>query len=562
MAVQAGTPPLGVITPVPWQSRIYGFGSVYAKTIRDSRLAVIIVGGLIVGLMVFGFAAIGTVFPDPKSRQFASHLIEDLPPILKGLGGNPVNLDRIGGYISWKYGPFFAIVGGLWSILALSSTLAAEARRGSLDIVAASPFGKRRIAVEKLTAHITGMTLIMVVLAIITLVASNAFGEFPIDKLSAADSIGFALWLGLLSLFSGSVAWALGPFLGRASAAGIAGGYMLAGYVICGYQTILPDLKPLAYLTPFYWTYNHVALAGQTDWPSLIPVAVLTVVLMVIGVEAFQRRDLGSSSSVPVPAMPEVLLGTTGPARRAFGERLPIAIAWGIGLAIYAALIAGSSTGFAAELKSGGNFVDFLHQVFPRFDLLTPEGFLQVMFAYMGFIIVGLAASTLVAGWASDEGERRLEMLLSTPMGRARWTLAGGIGVLAAILVMIGLAMAGIVIGVAYAGGNVVTPVVGSLTLALWAAAAAGIGFAVGGLWRTSLAAEITALVVIATFLIDFLGPALKWPDWIYQLALTAHMGLPMIGVWDWNGYAACVVIAVGGLLIGAWGMQRRDVGR
>lgn len=131
MAVEAGRPSLGVITPVPFRSRFYGFGSIYAKTMRDSRLAVIIVGGLIVGLMSFGFLAISTIFPDAKSRLDVTKLIDDLPPILKGMGGNPVNIDRIGGYISWKYGPFFAIVAGLWSILALSGTLAAEARRAA-----------------------------------------------------------------------------------------------------------------------------------------------------------------------------------------------------------------------------------------------------------------------------------------------------------------------------------------------------------------------------------------------------------------------------------------------
>jgi hypothetical protein len=33
-----------------------------------------------------------------------------------------------------------------------------------------------------------------------------------------------------------------------------------------------------------------------------------------------------------------------------------------------------------------------------------------------------------------------------------------------------------------------------------------------------------------------------------------------MIGVWDPAGIAACVGLAVGGLLLGAWGMTRRDV--
>jgi hypothetical protein len=39
-------------------------------------------------------------------------------------------------------------------------------------------------------------------------------------------------------------------------------------------------------------------------------------------------------------------------------------------------------------------------------------------------------------------------------------------------------------------------------------------------------------------------------------------MGQPMIGQWDPVGIVACVVIAVGGILLGAWGMTRRDVAR
>jgi hypothetical protein len=33
-----------------------------------------------------------------------------------------------------------------------------------------------------------------------------------------------------------------------------------------------------------------------------------------------------------------------------------------------------------------------------------------------------------------------------------------------------------------------------------------------------------------------------------------------MIGRWDPFGIGACLLIAVGGIAIGAWGMQRRDV--
>ena len=83
----------------------------------------------------------------------------------------------------------------------------------------------------------------------------------------------------------------------------------------------------------------------------------------------------------------------------------------------------------------------------------------------------------------------------------------------------------------------------GSTALGLYAVAMVGVGVAVGGLWRTSLAAEVAALVVVATYLIDLLAPPLKLPDWVHQLALTAHLGQPMIGVWDPVGVVVCLVL-------------------
>jgi putative exporter of polyketide antibiotics len=121
---------------------------------------------------------------------------------------------------------------------------------------------------------------------------------------------------------------------------------------------------------------------------------------------------------------------------------------------------------------------------------------------------------------------------------------------------------AGIGIGGLVGGLDAGQAMVGSVALGLFAAATAGIGFAVGGLWRSSLAAELAAVFVVVTYLIGLVAPALKLPSWFQQLALTSHMGQPMIGVWDPVGIAACIVLAVGGIALGAWGMTRRDVER
>lgn len=70
------------------------------------------------------------------------------------------------------------------------------------------------------------------------------------------------------------------------------------------------------------------------------------------------------------------------------------------------------------------------------------------------------------------------------------------------------------------------------------------------------------ALVVVATYLIDLLSPALSLPAWFHQLALTSHLGQPMVGVWDPAGVVACLVLAVGGLALGGLGIRSRDVAR
>ena len=200
--------------------------------------------------------------------------------------------------------------------------------------------------------------------------------------------------------------------------------------------------------------------------------------------------------------------------------------------------------------------------LFPTIDLGTAGGFLQLAFVFFGFILAGFAAATLVSGWASDEASGRLDSLLATPLARGRWAVAGGVGVYLAIVALSIVVALGIAVGAAIGGGDILTPVLGTVVLGLYALGLAGIGLAVGGLFRTSIAGETIAAIVILTFVIDLVAPAFHAPDWVHQLALTAHLGQPMVGIWDQSGIVACLVLAVGGLVLSGIGLRRRDIGR
>ena len=369
------------------------------------------------------------------------------------------------------------------------------------------------------------------------------------------SSFGFAVWVGFLALFFGGLAFALSPLLGRGGSAGVAAVVMAGTWIVNG----LGVGGPLLALSPYAWTFDHVPLVGVYDWPSVALVGILAVVLLAFGVELFARRDLGVTAGLSLPGLPAPLLGVRGPTNRAFGELLPRALAWGIGLGLIGLLYASLSGVLADQLGSAPAFAKTFEALFPGIDLTSVGGWLQ-LYAELLYIAAGFAGATLVAKWASDESEGRLETILSTPMSRAHWVTAGGIAALVAIALMTVLFALGVGLGAASGGLSGGEAMLGCAALGLYAAAIVGIGFAIGGLWRASLAAEIAALLVIATYLLDLVAPALDLPDWVHQLALTAHMGQPMLGQWDPVGIVACVVLAVGGIVLGAWGMSRRDV--
>jgi ABC-2 type transport system permease protein len=557
MAAGAGAPDIAAhIHRISFRSRIYGFGSIYGKTVRDSRLSLIIAAGLLGGMALVMGAGVSTIFPTPASRLEINGLIGSIPSSMVNLFGKPIGLGTLGGYFTWKYGAIFAMGTTLWSIMALSGTLAGEASRGSLDMVASAPFGKRRIAIEKVTAHLTMLGIAMAVLAVACVASSRLFGDPALgDTIAPLSAVGFALWIGFIALFFGGLAFVLAPILGRSGSAGVASAVMVLLWIANGFDA----LAPLAIVSPFHWLAGHIALVGMYDWPALAFTGVMAVVLLAIGVEVFARRDLGVTAGLSMPGLPAVVLGVRGSTSRAFGEQLPRAMSWGIGLGLMGALVAALVGTMASQIGKDPNLSSTFSAIFKGYNLTSAGGWLQ-LYVQLLLIAAGFGAATFVSKWASDEQDGRLELLLATPMGRARWAVSGGIAAILAIVVMTVLFAAGIGLGAASGGVSPGDAIIGSAVLGLYAVAIVGIGVAVGGVWRTSIAAEIAAIVVLVTYLIDLVAPPLNLPDWIHQLALTAHLGQPMVGRWDPAGIAACLAIAVGGILIGAWGVTRRDI--
>jgi ABC-2 type transport system permease protein len=335
---------------------------------------------------------------------------------------------------------------------------------------------------------------------------------------------------------------------------------MFAGFILNGYQAPIPELAPFANLTWWGWTHDHVALAGEYAWPSVLLVAGVVAGLLAFGVEAFARRDIGVTTALPSPSLPRPLLGLGGPLGRLVSHNLGATIAWGLGVGFFGLAIGGAAQDFMEQLDESPAFLDLLRTVFPNVDYASAGGFLQLLFVEFGVILAGLATASFVSGWASDETSGRLEMVLATPLSRARWAISGGMAMLANVALFVALTAAGIAVGVGTTGSEIGTPLVGSLVLGAYGAALVGIGHAVGGLIGTRFAATFVVVFVVLTWFIQLLGPLLGLPQVVRDLALTSHFGQPMVGAWDWTGVVAAAVLAIGGIALGTWGFSRRDL--
>jgi ABC-2 type transport system permease protein len=275
---------------------------------------------------------------------------------------------------------------------------------------------------------------------------------------------------------------------------------------------------------------------------------------------AFERRDLGASGSLRIPGLPKALMGTGGPLRRSAAERLTTALAWGAGIGVYALIVSTSSEDLRELMTSTPSLRDVMQTAFPTLDLNDPGFALQLLFVQIGTLFIGLAAAAIVGGWASDEVDGRLELLLTTSVARARWFASTTLGAYLIIVVTSVVVALATGIGLAATGEDPLKSMTGVLVLALYGTAMAGVGVAVGGLWRPSAAGAAVAVAVVALLMIDILVPALNLPDWVGELALRSHYGEPMVGNWNPVGIVVSLALAIGGLALGAWGFSRRDL--
>ena len=168
-------------------ARVFGLGTVYGKTVRDSWRAALVIGGVASLFMIGTGVPYGAPeFSTLALRQAFIAGLTSLPLAVRGLLGEPIHLETLGGFLSWRVGNFLPVMFGLWPVIALSGTLAGEAAKGSLDLLASTPQSRRTIALEKLAGHLTAVTFAMLLLAVTIWLVGAGFATLPGDEIPLA----------------------------------------------------------------------------------------------------------------------------------------------------------------------------------------------------------------------------------------------------------------------------------------------------------------------------------------------------------------------------------------
>ena len=547
------------------------FTSIFLKTLRDFCIA-ILGWGVGMGLVMFEVqATVGSLVSTPAARATLVSLAGSF-----AWNADPVAVDTVGGYATWKVGIFILLV-AIWPLMACSRLLRGEEERGSLDVLLSLPRGRLRVALEKLAAVWTALLLMGLLIALITFAGGKSFNA----DYSLGDALLFGLNLVLICGVFGSIALLLSQFTQeRGTAAGVTGGLLLVFIVLDMVHRVIPGTEWLSRLSPVYY-YNlskPLVPSYGTNPGALLVLLGLSVLLSGAALLLFVRRDVGATVALPsflrLPerivrpeqALPVNAWSLRSVYTRSLGMIAVPACWWTLGIAGFAGWMVVVVEQTEAKLTSIYASSPFLKDLITRVgggDLVTNATILSAFFALLPLLLMAFAV-TQANRWSADEEDGRLELVLSTPQPRLRVLLGRFAAlttatVIIAVLTLAVTAAASVATGLKLDGGNLAAATLSTIPLGLLVAA---IGYLLSGWLRTAVDTGLLSFLLVIWFFISYIGPGLNWPDATLRLSAFYYYGTPLLHglpLLDTLGVLAVGIVA---LALASVRFVRKDIGR
>ena len=220
------------------------FKSIYLKTLRDYRVAILAwglgIGGMVMGTMVSFRAVLDT-------PQAADSLIKMAPSF--NWFAEPIAITTPAGYAFWKMGPLLLAL-CVWGLLAGSRTLRGEEERGALDMLLSLPRGRMRVALEKGAALLTALVLIGLITGLLAL----AGGRTADAGFGLGEAVLFGLNIALIAAFFAALALLIAQFTQhRSVAAGVTGALLVIAFAMDSTGRTVAGASWLSAISPVHY---------------------------------------------------------------------------------------------------------------------------------------------------------------------------------------------------------------------------------------------------------------------------------------------------------------------
>ncbi|HEX4205432.1 MAG TPA: ABC transporter permease subunit [Ktedonobacteraceae bacterium] len=545
------------------------FTSVYLKTLREARIAILGWGAGMGLLMYAVLAAVPSLVTTPQARTSLVSLAGSF-----SLFGEPIAVDTPGGYVTWKYGLTILII-AIWPLLACSRLFRGEEERGALDVLLSLPRGRGRVALEKLAAVWTALLLMGLLIALLAF----AGGKSASADFGLGGALLFGLNVTLICGVFGSLALLISQFTQeRGTVSGLTGGLLLVFIALDMVHRAIPNTEWLSRLSPVYY-YNlskPLIPSYGTNPGAMLVLLALSMLLSGAALWLFVRRDVGGTVALPrFLRLPEravrsarALPVNAWSLRSVYARSLGMIVAptcwWTLGIAGFAGFmvvivkqtevqlstISASSPLLKSILKVGGSDT-------------TNATLLSTLFVFLPLLLMAFAI-TQASRWSADEEGGLHELVLATPQSRLTVLLAC-FGALTTATVMIGVltlaatALVSAATGLSLDGGNLAAATLSIIPLGLLMAA---LGYLLSGWLRTAIDTGLLSFVLVIWFFISFIGPGLNWSDTTLRLSAFYYYGTPLLNGLPLRGMLGVLAVAVVALVIASARFVRKDIGR
>ncbi|WP_062211007.1 ABC transporter permease subunit [Demequina oxidasica] len=256
--------------------------SIASRAFTDLRALMVIAG---FGVLFMGFV-VGVMFPSISDS--VGGLVDSMPESVLAMVGFADFSTATG----WYFGEMLTILAPLAvSVVAISAgvALAGEEKNRTIGVLLGTPTSRNKVTRGKVLAVILGSVV----------VGFATFAGIALGNLAASLDMSYwniaaaGLLLAGLGMVLGAAAFLGGALTGKTSVAlGSGVGLAVLGWGMNSFLPINPDLANWAKISPFYYYSGENPLEEGMNWGHMGVLVAIAAVLTLIGVLAYNRRDL------------------------------------------------------------------------------------------------------------------------------------------------------------------------------------------------------------------------------------------------------------------------------